>query len=72
VSDTPAPSFVEDLVTQLADAAGAHRCSVMRRLLGLPVKGRAGARVDAAIRSRGRASFTFVSDYAATPPAGAP
>lgn len=37
-------------IARIADRASADPRSVIRRLAGLPVKGRAGARIDAAIR----------------------
>jgi hypothetical protein len=42
-----------DIIISIADAADVHRHSVERRLLGLPVRGRAGRRIDAELARRG-------------------
>lgn len=44
-------TLTDEDVRRLADDAGVDRKSVERRLLGLPVKGRAGERADRAIAS---------------------
>ena len=41
--------ITDDDIDRIADRASADRRSVIRRLAGLPVKGRAGARIDAAL-----------------------
>jgi hypothetical protein len=41
--------MTEDQAQKIADRVGATLVSVMRRLLGWPVRGRVGERVDAAL-----------------------
>ena len=41
--------MTEDQAQQIADRVGATLVSVMRRLLGWPVRGRVGERIDAAL-----------------------
>ena len=43
--------MTEDQAQKIADRVGATLVSVMRRLLGWPVRGRVGERVDAALAS---------------------
>jgi hypothetical protein len=44
------PAPIDDVtVARIADRASADPRSVVRRLAGLPVRGRAGARIDAAL-----------------------
>jgi hypothetical protein len=49
----PAP-VDDELVAALAEQASADRRSVVRRLAGLPVRGLAGRRIDAAIERHAR------------------
>ena len=41
--------ITDEAIVQIAESAGASELTVMRRLLGLPVRGRVGLRVDEAI-----------------------
>ena len=45
--------MTEDQAQQIADRVGATLVSVMRRLLGWPVRGRVGERIDAALAAVG-------------------
>jgi hypothetical protein len=42
-----------DIITEIANAAHAHRHSVEKRLAGLPVRGRVAGRIDAELARRG-------------------
>ena len=42
-----------DIIRAIAEAALAHPQTVERRMLGLPVRGRVGARIDAELTKRG-------------------
>jgi hypothetical protein len=44
------PILSDDELVAMARRADADTVSVLRRLVGLPVRGRAGERVDAALR----------------------
>jgi hypothetical protein len=44
-----AQSITDESIVDMARSAGASELTVMRRLLGLPVRGRVGLRVDEAI-----------------------
>lgn len=46
------PRITDADVDAIASASYADRRTVLRRLVGLPVRGRAAERVDAAIRAR--------------------
>jgi hypothetical protein len=48
------------IIAAIADAALAHRHSVERRLLGLPVRGRVGQRIDAELAKRGITPGAFL------------
>lgn len=55
--ERPGASIDDATVRALADRACVDARSVVRRLAGLPVRGRAGARIDAALEEwRTRAS----------------
>lgn len=43
----------EELLSDITTTAGAAEISVMRRLLGLPVRGQAGERIDRELAKRG-------------------
>jgi hypothetical protein len=48
------PRITDELLDQIADRdAEVARISVLRRLVGLPVRGRAGARIDRALEAHG-------------------
>jgi hypothetical protein len=51
-----APRITDELIRDVAEDAGAAERSVMRRILGLRVRGRAQKRVDAALAARGVAA----------------
>ena len=53
-ASTPSPAPIDDaLVAAIAAEADADDRTVVRRLAGLPVRGRPGRRVDAALAKRG-------------------
>ena len=47
-----------DEIDEIARAAIAHRRTVERRLLGIPVRGSVGPRIDAELAARGYADGT--------------
>ncbi|HEX3346008.1 MAG TPA: hypothetical protein VHS09_15600 [Polyangiaceae bacterium] len=47
------PAVTDELCRAVADEADVHLQSVARRLAGLPVRGRSGRRIDAALARRG-------------------
>jgi hypothetical protein len=49
---TGRPAITDALVSEIVDSAETCERSVLRRLLNLPVRGRAGARVDREIAVR--------------------
>jgi hypothetical protein len=52
--DTPSTEPIDDsTVEEIANAADADKRSVVRRLARLPVKGRAGRRIDRILAARG-------------------
>ena len=52
-----APRVDDDLVGKLAEEADTDPRSVVRRIAGLPVKGRVGARIDRVLAARGVATL---------------
>ena len=48
-----APRIDDRTVDSIVEEADADRRSVIRRLVGLPVRGRAGARIDRALAALG-------------------
>jgi hypothetical protein len=46
-------TITDELIADIAKEADSHRQSVLRRLLGLPVKGRSGRRIDRVLAARG-------------------
>lgn len=45
--------LTDDVLEAVADATSSHRNSVMRRILGLPVRGRRALAIDRELVSRG-------------------
>ena len=56
--------LTDELLRELTDKASASPTSVMRRLLGLPVKGRTGERVDAVLATLPERRFVRVKKAA--------
>jgi len=63
--ESPGLSITDQTVQTIAERAAADPRSVVRRLAGLPVRGRAGARIDRELQARGLVT-------SAAPPDGGP
>lgn len=59
------------IIIAVAEAALAHRHSVERRMLGLPVRGRVGQRIDAELAKRGITPGSLMGPVAEQEPARA-
>jgi hypothetical protein len=56
--------LTDELLRELTDKASASPTSVMRRLLGLPVKGRTGERIDAVLSELPKPRYSTVKSRA--------